>query len=454
MKRRIQLLLGALPALVLGAGAALIGTAGPASAALPGEVTVTPSGGSLTTAPMVDEVKVDGACPATHAAKVHIVVLKPDSSVGGTIATNVTAGGPYSEAPFTVTLPDTAKSLGGALGGDPPDGVYQLEIRCVNATGGSVPGNNFLLPITLTGETWAAGGESDAVETSTELTAEPAGQALANNTYKLVAKVTPEDAVGEVEFSGLGGTQRVAVRNGVAELERSAGTLALGPIAYTAKFWPEDGNEFTASSGTLSYFVVLEPGIEIHNAAGDVIEPDARLEGGQKVKATVGGFRPGEAVQLTVANTDGEFADANAGEEGGLTEHEVTVPEDIADGAYALTFTGADSGVKVDFPFKIGEGGGDDGGGDSDGGDNGGGDNGGGDGDGDDGGAGGGEAGGAAGDAGGTGGGGSDLPLASTGSGVLDLALVSVLLMAGGGAAVYGAHRSGRLLTFGATPRG
>ncbi|GAA2128266.1 hypothetical protein GCM10009802_35410 [Streptomyces synnematoformans] len=444
----MQLALGTVLALALGLGAALLGTAAPAGAALTGSVTLTPSSGDLSTAPMFDEVTVDGACPDTHKEKAHILVLRPDSSVAGALAVQVTDGAPYGEAPFTIGMPDTANSLGGLLGADPADGVYQIDIRCLNGVGNYVAGNNFLLPITVTGDTWEV-GSPDAVKTTIELSAEPAKQVVVNKPYKLIAKVTPADAEGHVEFDYQNRKTAVELRNGTAELEQSAGT-ASGSIPYVARFVPDNIADFKGSSDTLTYFKVLEPTILVQAENGDALQENAQLEGGQKVLVTAGGFRADEAVQVTIPDSGGEFADVAADAEGSVTEHEVTIPEDIADGEYTLSFTGADSGVKLDFPFMIGEGGGDNGGGDSDGGDSDGGDNGGGSGGA--GGAAGGAGGGAGGGTGGSGGG-SDLPLASTGSSALDLAVVSVLLMTGGAGAVYWAHRSGRLLTFGATPR-
>ncbi|WBB63553.1 hypothetical protein O7599_13945 [Streptomyces sp. WMMC500] len=468
MKRRIQLVLGAALTLVLGFGAAFVGLAGPAGAALPGSVTLTPATGSLTAAPMFSQVKVDGVCPANHADadasndydfQSGFYVIKPDSTYAGSLATRVTSGAPYSQAPFTIDMPGTTKSLGAVLGADPADGVYQVEVQCRNSTNNFVAGNSFTVPIKVTGDTWEVDTASEAVETTLKLSADPAGQVVVNKEFTLVAEVTPANAEGTVEFAEAGQTGTpVEVQNGKAELELGAGTAAR-VRTYTATFRPDNAADFTSSNATLAYYSVHEPGIDVASENGDVLEEEAKLEGGQKVKVTAEGFRPNEAVKVTIPDSGGTFADVEGSEQGTVTEHTVTIPAEIADGDYKLTLTGADGGVKVEFPFTVGEGGGpgggdsdgDDGGGDSDGdggGDSDGGDNGGGD-------AGG--AGGAAGGAGGSGaggsGGGSDLPLASTGSAVLDLALVSVVLMAAGGGAVYWAHRSGRLLTFGATPR-
>ncbi|GAA2128270.1 hypothetical protein [Streptomyces synnematoformans] len=353
MKRRFRIVPGTVLALVLGLGAALLGTAGPAAAALRGTVTAAPSSGDLTTKPMVDQLTVDGACPAAYADKAHVLVLRPDFTVAGALATQVADGAPYAQAPFTIDMPETARSLGDVLGTDPADGVYQIDIRCLNSGGTYVPGNNFLLPITVTGGTWEAGAPN-AVETTLDVSAEPAGQTVVNTPYKLTATVTPADATGVVEFTDLGSyrTTRVEVRNGVAELAATAGS-AVREIPYTATFLPADGAEFRSSSTALGYFSVLKPAIQVLSEDGDVIEEGAKLRRGQRVQVTAEGFRPGEAVDVTIPRARGKFADATADDRGVVTGYELTVPKHLWYGRHALTLTGADSGVEVAFAFRV-----------------------------------------------------------------------------------------------------
>ncbi|WBB63554.1 hypothetical protein O7599_13950 [Streptomyces sp. WMMC500] len=354
MKRRIRLVLGTMLTLVLGLSAAVIGSAGPAGAALPGTVTLNPSSGALSTAPMFTAATVDGACPAPYDAQVSVYVVKPDSTYAGSLATRISTGAPYSQAPFSVALPGTARSLGAVLGSSPADGSYHLEVRCLTSTGTSVPGNGFFLPIRVTGDTWQVEDTSQAEETALKVSADPARQAVVGTQYKVTAKVTPADATGVVEFIDASTFQstRVPVRNGVAVLDATAGS-APRSFPYLVTFWPADAAAYRLSSESFGYYSVLQSGIEVFAEDGSVVEEGSKLARGQKVKVTAQGFRPGETVKVAIPGTRGEFAKATADSRGVVTAYDLTVPKRIWGGKHTLTLTGAGSCVKVTFSFAV-----------------------------------------------------------------------------------------------------
>ncbi|MFC5799722.1 hypothetical protein [Streptomyces formicae] len=487
MKRRLHLIVMVVMAVLLGAGGTVIVTADEA-AALPGTVTLDRTSGLITDGPMFSQATVSAACPEGHRDKIDIKVAKP-TGTEGFLAVNITEGAPFGSAPFTVRMPTgstpDAGSLKKGLGTSLADGVFPIRIKCKPATGTADAENYFAFNVEITGESWRIKEETvPAVSTSTSLSAGPVKQATIGSTYTLTATVTPDNAVGSVFFSGtdLGNSAAtVPVVNGVATLQASVNS-PVRTKSLKATFAPTDVTKFEGSvSADVSYAFVDPKSVRARDEEGEAVEPSATLEPGQKIRLVVKGFRPEESVDVALSGSEAQFTDGTAGADGVLNDYEFTVPEDAADGNATLSFTGADGGTEVDFAFLVGEAGGEtegategstegstEGGtegetegategategeteGATEGADAGGADAGGTDSGGAD--IGGTDTGGAA--DGGTGGGEENPgPLASTGSVGLSLGILAALLLVVGGFVVYHAHRSGRLLSFGPTPR-
>ncbi|TDC74518.1 Ig-like domain repeat protein [Streptomyces hainanensis] len=459
----------AVAALLLGAGAVVVGTAGRANAVLEGTVTPSQTSGQLTDVPMFASASVSAGCPEGFQSGVGVFVL-----VGGAervLTLPIRDGGPY-DAPFDLTMP-SLYPLSRWIDPANADGNYEIRVRCLPASG-TASTHFFAFPIQVTGTTWSV-VQADPAETTLRLALDPADQVIISRPYTLTATVTPAEAEGLVRFTAASrelGTARV--ENGRAELRINAASTP-GTTTVAAAFTPADPTAFAPSSTTpVDYATVEEPGIEVRDENEDVIADNPVLAPGQRLVVTARGFRPGETVEVTLTGSEAGFPDV-AAPEGTVAEHGITLPEDLADGEYTLTLTGATSGTAVPFPFTVGESDGADEGADQ-GGDQGadegtdegadagtdegadegadsGADQGADAGGGGDAGIGGALDGGASGDSGSSGGVGPRGPLASTGAGLTGVGVLAALLVGTGALVVRRAHTAGRLRAFGHAPR-
>ncbi|MFI0940631.1 hypothetical protein [Streptomyces sp. NPDC021020] len=483
MKRRMHAALLSVLALILGTGALVLSTAGTASADLAGTVTLTPATGTVAAVPAFPEISVSAPCPEPYQAKLGVYL-----TINGTddlLANNLTDGAPFSGSTITTHLPATAGAFNRSINTTfstahqtVADGTYPLHIQCLAADGTKADGM-FATAIQITGSTWAAATTSVPTGTSLAVTASPAGHTVVNHEVVITATVTPSTAVGTVTFanSATPFAKDVPLVNGVATATLS-GASTPGPAAITATFKPTDPLAFGTSQGALSYGIVDEPGITVLDSSDNTLDENANLTKGQTVKVSAEGFLPtgtdghGEPVGFAVdgKKVHDDLVSNNAGK---LTNIQVTLPDDLADGTHSLDLTGATSAIKLSFPFRTGATStptpdpsdtGTDGGttdGSSDGGTT--------DGSTDAGTTSGSTTDGAASDAGtstgssdagtatGTTGGssgGSDGPLAATGAtGIVPLGVLALLMITGGGYAAYRVRRDGRLLSFGPSPR-
>jgi hypothetical protein len=495
-------------ALVLGAGALVLTSAGSASADLAGTVTLTPSSGSITDPHAISQVSVSAPCPEHYQDALTLTLNIPDYGEAD-IAYGLTDGGPFSGSTITAPVPpagpdgppwvSTISDTFGLIGAVPADGTYALEVKCLSSDPAYSDTPTFSTLMTIQGDNWSV-RQSQAQSTTIALAADPAGHVQVSKGFTLTATVTPSDAAGKVQFFQAGSSQAtVDVTNGTASTAIN-GIARAGGRDYTAVFTPDDPTKYTSStSSSLSYAVVNEPGVTALDDSGNNLGTDTpTLTAGEKIKLTAEGFLPGsttaagESVTVTLDGAAGSLAKGSTDAEGTVANYAFTVPSDATDGSHTLAFKGDTSAIAETFTFKVGaDSSGDSSGtsaGDSDGtsaGDSSGtsagdsaGDSSGtsaGDTSGRSAGATAGDTsgttagtGGASGDAssgslGGTSGSGTSGSggtsggsghLAATGAGgMVSLGLLALMLLCGGGYAVHRVRRDGRLLTFGPAPR-
>lgn len=498
MKRRIHSALLSVLALVLGTGVVLLGGAGPVQAdAIPGNITLSPSSGTTADNPPFTSIQVDQACPE-HYRDYLTVSLASATGRTAVVLDKLTAGGPF-DAPFTATVAGagTIRTLKTAmtLAAITTDGTYPVTVACRATDAVTYPNPpTFQTAITVTGTSWVQKVVTPPTSTSVDLSASPAGHVQVNGNVTLTARLTPAAAAGTVVFVDSNGTpvitpqQSVKVTNGQASLTFPV-TASPHAVTYEARFTPDDATAFAASTKSLPYALVDEPGVTALDDTGNNLGNDnPTLTAGQKLKLSITGFLPaaagatkGESVDIALDAKATTPASADSTTLGALDNVEFTVPSDTADGVHNLEFKGHTSGITVDFGFTIGAGdSGDTAGstaGDTSGdtaGDTAGDTSGTTAGDtagdtagttagdtagdaagttaGDTGGT--GDSGGTSGDSGGTSGGSNLGPLAATGAGgAVTYGVLSLLLVAGGGYLVHRVRRDGKLLTFGSGPR-
>lgn len=101
---------------------------------------------------------------------------------------------------------------------------------------------------------------ASAQATSLALTASPGSQTIQLQLVTLTATVTPSGAAGTVTFSAAGEPlgAAVPVAGGVATTSRIFDSI--GAVSLSASFTPSNSADFTGSTGTLDYEVVVSPG--------------------------------------------------------------------------------------------------------------------------------------------------------------------------------------------------
>lgn len=485
MTRRLHPALRSVLALILGAGALVLGTAGTASADLAGTVTLTPGSGNVTDDHPFGQVSVSAPCPDHYQDSLSLFLTLPGEAGGDTgIAYGLTDGAPFSgttistqvpvkgDGPPTVyTIADAFSNIGAVVA----DGTYPLKVVCNATDTGTYPETpTFSTLIDISGDTWSANRAAPAKSTAITLASDPAGHAVVSKEFSLKATVTPPDAAGSVQFY-LNGTSApgalVKVSDGTAEAPVQP-VAAPGPHDFSAAFIPDDPTKFTASaSPLLTLPIVSEPGLTANDDSGNTLGSTPTLKAGQKIALTVQGFLPattaggsGEKVTVTLDGTAGSLAKAATDDVGTVTKYAFTVPSDVADGDHTLKFHGDTSAIEQSFAFTVGADSANAGttqgstAGDTAGTDAGTGDDAGAD-------AGstaGGTPGSTAGDTsvgtsggtpGGTSGGGNG-PLAATGAdGIVPMSLLAFLLLTAGSYVVHRVRRDGKLLSFGPSPR-
>ncbi|GLJ87815.1 hypothetical protein GCM10017589_04150 [Streptomyces poonensis] len=191
--------------------------------------------------------------------------------------------------------------------------------------------------------------------------------------------------------------------------------------------------------------------LDVTDEDGTALDANPNLRPGQTVRITARGYTAEATVEVTLADSEETFEDAEANGDGTVEEYEFTVPEKIEDGDHVLTLAEDKAdGHSVAFAFTTGEEPGESpepSGSETTPGDTGGTDNGGTDG----GGTGtGGSTGGGTGGTGGTGTGGS---MASTGAQAGAVGLTALALLCAGSALVIHMRRKGLLAFGGDTPQ-
>lgn len=482
MNRRMHAALLSVLALILGTGALVLTGTGSATADdSQAAVTLTPSTGTTADVPAFSKVQVSAPCTSPYQASLSVFLTMPNGR-DGLLASGITDGAPYSGTSITADVPTAAsgtvtlRSIAQAFSvahQTLADGTYAIHVQC-KAQDGTADPVMFTTAIDITGTTWAAKVVTPPTTTSVALTTAPAKFAVVDHDVTLTATVTPADAVGTVTFTVPGGNLGTAVTpvNGVATATLP-GISSVGGIQIGAKFTPTDPLKFAPSSSQVLYPFVAEKALVVLDDTGNTVTANSKLAAGAKLKVTVDGFlsfTPGtttpETVKVAWDSGTPVLPDATPDAHGKVTDYDVTVPSDIADGSHSLVFTGATSGIEQTFAFTTGSGssptpdptdtdtgspspdpsdtgtadggasdGGNSAGGSSDGGSS----------------AGGTSDGGSA--AGGSSGG-SNGPLAATGAdGVIPMTVLALLMVTAGGYAAYRVRRDGRLLTFGPTPR-
>lgn len=479
MKRRMHAALLSVLALILGTGALVLTGVGPATADdVTGTVTLTATGSSTADVPAFSKVSVSAPCPAPYQDKLDVLVVMPNGRES-ILASNLTDGAPFSGATITAQTPAastdtiTLRSIAGAfsvLHATMTDGTYPIHVLCKSDDAANTAKPTFTTAIDIAGTTWAQKVVTPPTTTSLTLAGDPKFQVV-DHDVTLTATVTPADAVGTVSFSRSNSPMGapVALANGRATITLP-GVGAPGGTPVDATFVPTDGLVFASSSAHLDYSFVSEPGITVLDDSGNAVTDTPTLTKGEKLKVTADGFLTfvgsdgPEKVHVTLDSGTPALPDATPDGQGKVSNYELTLPDDLADGTHSLVLKGATSAITQTFAFKTGAAASD--GGSSDGGSSDGGSSDGGSstdgtstGATSDGGSstGGTSTGGTSGGGSTTGGsstGGSNGPLAATGAnGAIPLSVLALLMITGGGYAVYRVRRDGKLLGFGPTPR-
>ncbi|MCZ9340811.1 hypothetical protein NGM37_23915, partial [Streptomyces sp. TRM76130] len=87
------------------------------------------------------------------------------------------------------------------------------------------------------------------------------------------------------------------------------------------------------------------------------LDANPDLEPGQTVRITATGYTAGATVEVTLADSEETFEDAQANAEGTVEEYAFTVPEEIEDGDHTLTLaevSDEEDAHSVDFAFTTG----------------------------------------------------------------------------------------------------
>ncbi|MFK3981610.1 hypothetical protein ACI2K4_14675 [Micromonospora sp. NPDC050397] len=141
---------------LLSAVALAVGPAAPAAQAAPlrrsaviGQLTVTPSSGTVDGNPMLVSATTSAPCPARYGAAALLRV----GPAGGPYSNIVRPGqaGDYDRAPFTLAA---NRSMTTSQGAAPRDGEYEIVVECVSADLGPHP-DRFVAPIVVDGGSWA-----------------------------------------------------------------------------------------------------------------------------------------------------------------------------------------------------------------------------------------------------------------------------------------------------------
>ncbi|MFI1965589.1 Ig-like domain-containing protein [Streptomyces pathocidini] len=381
--RRSPAVLLALAALVTGALSAFLGLAlAPgARAEAAGKLTLASATGSVTDNPPFASVTTAQGCPSDYAARISLKIVKPGTTTETSLASVTTAGAPFT-GPINWTLP-AWRSIETALGGPATDGDYEIRLKCHKGLSDMAPGW-FSSTITVTGTTWTLKPDP-AVSTSTELTADPAGSAVAGSEVKLEGKVTPDTAAGTLAFhDGATKLGEAAVASGKAAFKTTA--LAAGAHSLTATFTPADTTAYTGSVSAAQTYTITEPGgdpsdppepsdtgtptddptepagLEATDEDGEPLGENPVLTPEQKVLLTARGYTADATVKVTLSDSEEAFEDATADPEGTVEAYAFTVPKGLADGSYTLTLaeeaakgTDEEAPHSAEFAFTVGE---------------------------------------------------------------------------------------------------
>ncbi|MGO1875963.1 GH92 family glycosyl hydrolase [Agrococcus casei] len=184
------------------------------------------------------------------------------------------------------------------------------------------------------------------VETAVTLAAQPEDLA-AGDLLTLTAKVTPEDAVGQIEFRE--GDELVAtamVSGGVGEAEIPVETS--GEHTYVAHFIPEDDAAFGASvSDPVTVTVRDTPVLE----AELTISQSEVVQGGT-VEAVGRGFGSAETVSIALHSDPMHLTEVTA-DDNGAFRIQLTIPADAPVGDHTIVAEGADSGLQAEAPITV-----------------------------------------------------------------------------------------------------
>ncbi|GAA2631350.1 hypothetical protein GCM10010399_74410 [Dactylosporangium fulvum] len=309
MKGPKSLLAGAV-VMAATATVAVVGLAAPAHAADLGTLTLSPTQGLTTTNPALSAT-TSAPCPAGYGTNAGLKIGKVGSGDYRNLA-RVGDAGNYDQAVFTL---DANRALTAAYGGTPlADGDYEIAVLCTSETQGDHP-DLFKTVITVTGESWQVKGSgSTAADTTTSLTAGPAGPQVAGTPVTLTATVTATAAGGTVEFRRgatsigtapvTGGTATLTVSNlPVGALSLSAAFVPANPAAYKPSASVALPYTITAPAGTITSEQTITgdiaPGAFSLNVAGTSVA----LTGG-----TVGGQATGSLNKATVVDLRGTNA--------------------------------------------------------------------------------------------------------------------------------------------------
>ena len=186
----------------------------------------------------------------------------------------------------------------------------------------------------------------EPVETAVTLTAQPE-DIVAGELLTLTASVTPDDAVGQVEFRE--GDELVAtamVSGGVAEAEVPVETA--GEHTFVAHFAPADAAAFTASTSEPVTVTVRDtPVLEAELS----ITPAEVVQGGS-IEVTGRGFGAGETVSITLHSDPVHLTDVTA-DGSGAFRIQVTIPADAEVGAHTVVAEGSGTGLRAEAPITV-----------------------------------------------------------------------------------------------------
>jgi hypothetical protein len=256
-RKRPAVLVGLISAVTIGAAlllpaAAQANVPTPPAGSQPGNLTLNPSSGDLTSQPSFTTTT---GCPTGNQANATLSVMADDGSEQQISAPVV---GPSTPNPFTGAMNLT---MGDALGVAGPAGeTYEFVIDCH-----AVPGDHGKL-VQSTFVTFAANGNwtstgsapSGPTATTTTVNAS-ASTALQGSTVTLTASVTGTGAAGNVEFfDGPDSLGTVALASGSAS--KAVSTLPVGDDSITAKFEPTDTTAFGGSTSAPIIVTIVASG--------------------------------------------------------------------------------------------------------------------------------------------------------------------------------------------------